>query len=99
MTDPDWEKAVQEHYGQSIEELSAEAERGYDTSQMRARHISRGMSADRRLGAVERFEVIDHRMETVAAEQPARPIVAYGARIMLSFQDGGKTFKIFLSDE
>jgi hypothetical protein len=93
MTDPDWEKVLVERYGQTSDELAAEAERGYDVSQPRP------VSTTRDFSKVERFEVIDHRMETIAAERPARVIVATGAKVTLSFQDSGRTLKVFLSDE
>lgn len=96
MTDPDWQKVdwdaeTMKRWGKTVEELSAEAEAGYDISTMRTR-------TRYDLSRVTRFEVIDHRMETIAAEQPVRAIVAYGAKVRLSFQDSGTTLKVFLTD-
>lgn len=88
MTDPDWEKAALDHYGE-----------GRETLRPRTRGTRASFGTSRDLSRVERFEVIDHRMETIAAEQPVRAIVATGAKVTLSFQDSGKTLKVFLSDE
>lgn len=94
MTDPDWEKALAEHYGDGDRD-------GYDTPGVPPRTRSTRVSFDtsRDLSRVERFELIDHRMETIAAEQPVRAVIATGAKVTLSFQDSGKTLKVFLSDE
>lgn len=43
---------------------------------------------------VNRFEVIDH-----TGEKLGRIVVRYGANVEVSFQDGYKTMKVFLSDE
>jgi hypothetical protein len=46
---------------------------------------------------LRRFEVIDHRMESVTNDR-VRAFAAYGAMVELSFQDQGRTLKVFLSD-
>ena len=43
---------------------------------------------------VNRFEVIDH-----TSEKLGRELVKYGVNIELSFQDDGKTLKVFLTDK
>jgi hypothetical protein len=48
-------------------------------------------------GTFRRFEVIDHRMESVTTGR-VRAFVAHGAMVELSFQDQGRTLKVFLSD-
>jgi hypothetical protein len=46
------------------------------------------------LSKVNRFEVIDHTVEKLG-----RILVKYGVEIELSFQDDGKTLKVFLTDK
>ena len=43
---------------------------------------------------VTRFEVIDH-----TARNSLRAIVRYGVNVDLSYQDEGKTLKVFLKDK
>lgn len=89
MTDPDYEKALAERYGQIRGEL--------DT--MPAAHIQGAAYATtRKLGRLGRIEVIDHREESVAAGN-VRAFAAYGAKVELDFQDGGQTLKIFVFDD
>ena len=45
---------------------------------------------------VTRFEVIDHRE---GSETFGRAMTVYGARVSLSYQDDGRTLKVFLSDQ
>ena len=42
---------------------------------------------------VTRFELIDH-----TARNNLRSVVRYGASVELSYQDNGKTLKVFLKD-
>ena len=44
---------------------------------------------------VTRFEVIDHRKD---APEQGRCFVATGVAVELSYQDGGRTLKIFVDD-
>jgi hypothetical protein len=53
---------------------------------------------NRKLGRVNRFEVIDHRKKDMDERGYARAFQALGAKIELSFQDGGQTLKVFVSD-
>jgi len=46
------------------------------------------------LSKVNRFEVIDH-----TSEKLGRELVKYGVEVDLSFQDDGKTLKVFLTDK
>lgn len=46
------------------------------------------------LSKVNRFEVIDHTVEKLG-----RILVKYGVDVELSFQDDGKTLKVFLTDK
>ena len=109
--EPDWDAETMKRWGKTAGELSAEAERGYNVSQMRAergpgrellRPSRRGervtSGATRKLGRMQRFEVIDHRLQSVAQDK-VRAFVADGAKVELSFQDNGQTLKIFISDE
>ena len=43
---------------------------------------------------VTRFEVIDH-----TARNSLRAVVRYGVSVELSYQDDGKTLKVFLKDK
>ena len=43
---------------------------------------------------VTRFELIDH-----TARNNLRAVVRYGASVELSYQDNGKTLKVFLKDK
>jgi hypothetical protein len=50
---------------------------------------------------VVRFEVIDHSTRGPGVSYSpdvARAVVAYGVRVQISLQDGGRTLKVFLSD-
>jgi hypothetical protein len=93
MSEPDWDAELMKAYGKTAAQLAAEAEAGYSPDRM-----APGPRTTAPFGRVSRFEVIDHRMETIAAEQPVRAIVATGAKVTLSFQDHGRTLKVFLSD-
>lgn len=46
------------------------------------------------MSKVNRFEVIDH-----TSEKLGRELVKYGVEVDLSFQDDGKTLKVFLTDK
>lgn len=49
--------------------------------------------------AVTRFETIDHTRGLASISQVStRAVVAYGASVELSFQDGGQTLKVILTD-
>ena len=58
------------------------------------------MSGDPKEDAVTRFEVIDHRTGDPAEGLPLRGriVVAWPASVKLSYQDGGRTLKVFLTD-
>jgi hypothetical protein len=43
---------------------------------------------------ITRFELIDH-----TARNNLRSVVRYGASVELSYQDNGKTLKVFLKDK
>ena len=48
---------------------------------------------------VTRFEVIDHRRQQVPGGHPVgRVFVAWPAEIELSYQDDGRTLKVFVMD-
>jgi hypothetical protein len=47
---------------------------------------------------VTRFEVIDHRAEDEFRGKRGRVFTARPCKIELSYQDGGKTLKVFITD-
>lgn len=47
------------------------------------------------LAKVTRFEVIDHRNGSL---KPGRAFVVHGCKIELSYQDDGRTLKVFISE-
>lgn len=61
--------------------------------------IRRGDAAQQilsdRVARVTRFEVINHRAD---AKPFGRQVVEWGCAISLSFQDGGRTLKVFVND-
>lgn len=87
-------------YGESAEELKPIAERllsGFVSS------LGAIFPAEPDCSAVTRFEVIDHttdsRQQSVRySPDIARSVVARNARVAASFQDDGRTLKVFLAD-
>jgi hypothetical protein len=50
------------------------------------------------LRAVTRFEVIDHRSGDVHPVERGRIYAAHECSVELSYQDGGRTLKVFVTD-
>lgn len=46
---------------------------------------------------VTRFEVIDHTIDPSDQETTRRAFVKYGVKIELSYQDDGRTLKVFVN--
>ena len=81
------------HYGDSADELKAEAERWLEEFTASLGAVFPDCSA------VTRFEVIDHTKGLVSrSPDRARAVVAYGVKVALSFQDDGRTLKAFVAD-
>lgn len=48
---------------------------------------------------VTRVELIDHRHQAGAPDQRGRVFVALGCAVTLSYQDDGRTLKVFVDDQ